>query len=908
MLLNRMNRVTFAGVALILAFSSACVMAAGVTEHKLPNGLTVLLKEAHAAPVITAQVWFKVGSKNEHTGITGVSHLLEHMLFKTSKNYKEGEITKLVRERGGVDNAATWTDFTYYWELLSSEHMDFALKTLAEKVQNALLLGSEFAKERVVVLSEMEGRENDPDQLVYRAMDATAYMAHPYRWPVIGWRSDVSNVPVSALRSYYKEHYGPENATLVIVGDFDSKPVLELIKKHFGPIPGRVKPAAPYTVEPVQHGEKTVIVRREGSAERVMLGYHTPGLEDPDTYALTVLDQILSGGRSSRLFQALVDKQLASAAWSSAGGQKDPTLFTLGATGRQGVKTEVLEKALLEQVEAAKSAPPSDEEMQSAKNQLEAYLVFQNDSVSDQGEQLGYYNTVAKSWKYLETLVPRIKAVTPEQVQAVAKKYFTSDNLTIAKFIPTGLDGNGATPAGGGKGPIRSAPRQHYYEIPHGVGAKTAAAGSPSSAAAKTNGTRRATRVVLDNGMVVIAQQNRSNPTVAVVANFEAGDYFDPAEKKGTAAMVAEMMSRGTKTRTALQIAREIERVGASLSGSASTENARFRGKSLSKDLPLLLDLLNDELRNSTFPEAEFPKVLGQAISGVEESRESTEDQAMRRFYNVVYPPGHPYHRLNIEDERKNLESITRDDLVAFHSKYYRPDTAVVAIVGDVEPAKAVEMIKQRFADWKAEGAKPVMEIPTVPLQSEPKTEVINMPDKSEATIVFGHASPLKRKDKDYYAFRLANQVLGGAGALASILGDEIREKSGLAYDVYSTFDAGRGAGPWWAGLGVNPVNVDKSIGMLKSEMTKFAKTGATKKQFEDARNFMIGYFPIALETNSGLANMLVNAEFYGLGLDYIRDFAKIYRSVTLEQANAAARKYLHPDKSTLVIAGPYSK
>jgi len=878
----------------------------GVREVKLPNGLEVLLKESHAAPVFTAQIWFRVGSRDEHTGITGISHILEHMQFNASKNYKKGEISKMVHERGGIDNAATWTDFTYYWELLSSENLEFAIKTMAEKVGNALLLNDQFQKERVVVLSELEGDENDPDTLLYQGLYATAFMASSYQWPTIGWRSDVQNIDDAQLKSYYRAYYHPNNATMVLVGDFDSEKALALVKKYLGSIPAATLPRAPYTTEPVQHGERRIVIRREGSAERVMMGYHVPSLTDPDTYPLMVLDQILSGGRSSRLYQAMVETGMATSAWSSAGSRMQPSLFMLGATARQGVHADQLEKTLLEQVEKAKAGLPSDEEMRSAKNQLEAYFVYQNDSVSDQGEQLGYYNTLA-TWHYLEQLIGKLKVVTPEQVQAAAKKYLTQDNLTVGTFIPTGPQTGGAMPAGAGMGPRRATPGAANYRAAAGPAVKTAAA-KPQSRPAPTVRVVKPYRVVLDNGMVVIVQENHSNPTVAVAGNVKAGRCFDPEGKTGVAALTSEMLGRGTKSRTALQLAREPESVGAQVDTSSDVEYASFTGKSLTRDFPLVLDLLADELRNASFPADQFEKARGEMISGLAESKESPQSQAARTFYNTIFPAGHPYHRLTVEQATKSLEGITRDDLVAFYAKYYRPDTAIIVIAGDVDSKQAVELVRKYFGDWKAEGPKPVVDIPTVEPPKQGSKVVIPMMDKTEVDVYFGYPMGMKRSNPDYYAMRIANQILGGSGALVSILGEDIREKSGLVYDVGSTFDAGLGAGPWYATLGSSPANADKAINMLRQDVTRFRQTGATKEQFQRAREFVIGVFPIALETNSGVARVLLSAEFYGLGMDYIRDYAKIYRAVTLEQVNASARKYLRPESATLVIAGPYEK
>ena len=887
-----------------LALGTGLAQVTGVTETKLPNGLVVLMKEVHAAPVFTAQVWFKVGSRNEHTGITGVSHLLEHMLFNSSKNYKKGEITRLVRERGGIDNAATWTDFTYYWEMLSSEHVEFALKTLAERMGKALLLEDEFAKERTVVLSEMQGRENDPGSLLFEAVNAAAFNVHPYHWPVIGWQSDVENVSRDQVASYYRTHYHPGNATLVLVGDIDGQKALPLVRKYFGSIPAGGPPRPPYSVEPPQRGERTVTVRREGNAERVMLAYRTPDMMHPDTYALTVLDQILSGGKSSRLYQALVEKQLAVSAWSSGGARKDPSLFYLGATARQGVTADQLEKALLEQVELAKSAPPSAEELQAAKNQLKAYFIFQNDSVSDQGEQLGYYNTLA-DWRYLNTLLPRIQAVTAEQVQEVARKYLVTDSLTIGRFIPTGSAAGGAATSDAPTGTVqRSMLPGRGLGVSYKTGAKPSA--PPKETTATDHKLVRPHRAVLGNGIVVIVQENHSNPTIAISGSLEAGGCFDPPGKSGVTSLTAEMVGRGTHKRTALQLAREVEYVGGSLDVDAGTESVRFGCRSLAKDFELMLDLLSDQLRNPSFPQDQLEKAKGQTASALEQSKESPDARAFRAFYNAIFPEAHPYHELTVEQAQAELASITREDLVAFHAAHYRPETTIIVIAGDVDSKEAVAAVEKYFGDWSVAGDAQKIDIPTVPPPGKASKIVIPMTDKSEVSVVFGHPMGLRRSDPEYYAARIMNQVLGGSGALASILGNKIREKQGLVYDVYSTFDAERGAGPWYVSLGTSPKDVDKAVQMVQDEVKRYRSSGPTKAQFEEAREFIIGVFPIALETNAGVARALLSAEFFGLGMEYLTNYARIYRSVTLQQVKAAAAKYLRPDSATLVIAGPY--
>lgn len=892
----------------VVALSCVSAQTQGIVETKLDNGLTVLMKEVRTAPVFTAQVWFEVGSRNEHNGITGLSHMLEHMLFNSSQNYKKGEISDMIRKRGGIENAATSMDFTYYWQLLGSENLEFSLQTLAERVGTALLTEEEFENERTVVLSELQGNENNPDRLLFHAVMATAFKAHPYHWPVIGWQSDVENVSVAKLREYYKTYYHPNNATLVLVGDFDSAKALELVKKHFGAKPAGPTPPPVYTTEPPQQGKRTVEVRREGSTERIMMGYRAPNIDHPDSYALTVLDQILSGGRSSRLYQAIVEKQLAMNVYTSSGSGKDPALFIFGASARQGVTADQLEKALREQIEIARTTLPTEQEMQAAKNQLEASLIFQNDSVSDQGEQIGYYATVT-SWEYMNTLIPRIKAVTAEDVRRVAQTYLVDDSLTVGKFIPYG----GSAAAGELTGPVGGAVHRESddawkrYSSRYSDGAALAAnpATEVTSVAPAKAPAAKPVRTVLDNGMVVIVQENRSNPTIAISGYVKAGSYFDPEGKRGTASLTADMITRGTTKRTALQLAQEAEFVGADISASASVETLNFSAKSLSKDFPLMLDLISDQIRNASFPADQLEVVKGGLLSELERARESTRDQAFRAFYGSIYPKGHPYHRLGVSDAQVQLGSVTREDLLAFHRAYYRPDTTILVLVGDVNADEAVKAVKHHFGDWKTDGPTPKMDIPEVKPQTASNSIAVPMNDKSQVDVVFGHAMGVRRSSPDYYAVRVMNHILGGGGALGSIMGTEIREKQGLVYNVYSSFDSGLGAGPWFATLGTSPKNVDKAIESLKKITRDFVEKGATQEQYEQAREFLVGVFPIALESNEGIARTLLGAEFYGLGMDYIPNYPKIYRSVTLEQVNAAAKKYLRPDAATQVTAGP---
>ncbi len=409
-----------------------------VTEKVLPNGLKVLLKEERKAPVVTFQIWYKVGSRNEALGKTGMSHLLEHMMFKGAKKYGPKQFSQMVQKNGGNDNAFTSKDYTAYFENFASDRIEISLDLESDRMQGLLLDPREFLSEQKVVKEERRMRyEDDPTSTMVEQMMATAFMAHPYQWPTIGWMADIGNITRDDLFKHYKTYYAPNNATIVVVGDFETKKLLPLIEKYFGAIPRGPDVSAVEAVEPKQLGERRIIVKKEAELPAVFAGYKTPNLKHPDSYALEVLQGILSSGRSSRLYASLVyEKQLA----LYAGGEydnitNDPNLFYVYAGVMPGKTTEEVEKALYAEIEKLKTEPVTDEELQKAKNQIEAGFIMGQDSVFFQAMLLGQHETVA-SWKMLEKYLAGIRAVTKDDIKRVAKEHFSEDNRTVGILVP----------------------------------------------------------------------------------------------------------------------------------------------------------------------------------------------------------------------------------------------------------------------------------------------------------------------------------------------------------------------------------------------------------------------------------------------------------------------------------------
>lgn len=433
-----LNRIVATTLLVVLTAVPVLAQDLNVTEKVLPNGLKVLLKEEHKAPVVTFQVWYKVGSRNEQLGRTGLSHLLEHMMFKGTKKYGPKYFSRTVMKNGGNDNAFTSRDYTAYFENFASDRIHISLELESDRMQNLLLDPREFESERKVVMEERRMRyEDDPVSSMLEQMMATAFLAHPYQWPVIGWMADLESITRDDLYRHYKQYYTPNNATIVVVGDFDTGRLLPQIEKYFGRIPRGPELPRVTAREPGQSGERRIVVRREAELPFVFVGYHTPNLVHPDSYALEVMEAIISGGRSSRIYRSLVyEKQIA----LEAGGDydrisADPNLFYIYAGVMPGRKVEEVEAALYAEIERLKTEPVTDEELQKAKNQIEAGFIMAQDSVFYQAMLLGKYETVA-DWRLLNKYLEGIRAVTKDDIQRVAREYFTEDNRTVGILIP----------------------------------------------------------------------------------------------------------------------------------------------------------------------------------------------------------------------------------------------------------------------------------------------------------------------------------------------------------------------------------------------------------------------------------------------------------------------------------------
>jgi zinc protease len=880
-----------------------------VTDLTLDNGLKVLLKEVHASPVVSVWCWYKVGSKNESPGITGISHWVEHMNFKGTKEFSKGDIWNLLERAGGFESGYTWLDLTTYLETLPKDKLDLGLRMEKERMTSSLFDSSEVASERGVIISELQGGENDPETILDEKLWGVAFEAHPYRFPTIGYLSDLEKITRDDLYNYYKSHYMPNNATLVVVGDFEIDKIIPHIKELFENIPPGKTPEPLRTVEPFQEGEKRFILKGGGDTRHMEIGYKIPETFNHDFYPLLILDAILTGAKgantnaadywsqvskSSRLYKALVDEKLATEVRGILIPFANPNLYTINLILSEDKGFKEVEERLYKEIDRLKTELVPEPEFDKAFNQLKAKLSYEDESVTEQAHQLGYYETIS-SYKLYYTLLDSLNQVKREDIKRVAEKYLNEDQRTVGWYIPA--EGEKALSSENSGSSSKSYYKSYSSEkINSQPEIEVETPASPSPLQAK--------REVLKNGMVVLIKENHSTSSVNLIFNIRAGSFFDPNKKHGLADFTASMLDRGTDNLSKDKIAEKIDFTGAELNINTSVQTVNISARSLSSDYKKILALLGDMLIDPSFPEEEMEKVRKEILSSIDENLNNTGSVAEDNLHRLLYPEQNPFH-WPVLGEKDQVISLSRQDLENFHNRYYLPNNTILTIVGDVNVDDAMDLIDKIFNSWSP-GKKALYKTQNLYPSENPEEMNFSLADKTQSDIALGYLAPTK-EDKDFYSFLVMNHIIGSFG-LGGKMGQIIRDEQGLAYYVYSYFPDSFTQPPWLLRAGVNPKNVQKAVESMKTELEKLRSDLVTEDELQKSKEAMIGSLPVSLETNYGMANQLITQEFYNLGMDYLEKYPKIINSVTRDDIRRVAKKYLKPKSYKLVISGPEEK
>ncbi len=920
----------------------------GIAEYTFPaNGLSVLLLEDHSAPVLTFMVTYRVGSKNEVTGTTGATHLLEHLMFKGSKNFHAGNgkgFDTMMDRVGGINNATTWLDRTNYYENLPSDHLELAVQLEADRMRDLLLREEDRRPEMTVVRNEFERGENDPVEALDKEVTAAAIVAHPYHHSTIGWRSDIEKVSIEKLREFYDTFYWPNNATITVIGDFQSATALGLIRKYFGAIPKSPHPIPQvYTEEPAQTGPRRVVVKRPGEVGVVQIAFKVPHARHADHPALEVLAAVLSEGKTSRLYRAMIDANLAISADAGKGFFHDNTLFTVTSMLAPGIAHEKAEKTLLAEIEKVKQEGVTAAEVQRGINKLLAGIAYRRDGSFAMAGQINECIAVG-DWTLYTHLLGKLKTVQPADLQRVAKTYLLEDQSTTGWFIPqqepkqaqrqnardaaaaahlaatesgaaattAPADADHTTPAllAAAPGSLRG---PYFYRHPgHGL-AQIPPASRPaepqpklttSSATSAADGARIAPNIRRRTvaGLDVATLKTSIPDVVTLRGALFAGDVFNPPANSAIADLLAGMLDKGTAKRDKFAVAELLEQAGATLSFSTGTHTLNVAGKCLRKDLPLVLDLLTEQLRTPRFDAEEFAKLKKQLVGRYRRAMEDTDFRAERAFERAVFPAGHPNRPPADDQYLRDVESATLEQLKAFHAAHYGPTGGCLVLVGDVDDAAIDRALGAGFAGWQG-GKRPGPAQPATALAAA-KTEKVAMPGKTSVSVIVGQPSTLRFSHADYPALNMATSVLG-SGFFSARLLDIIRNREGLTYGIGARLSADTYAdGSWYIQGTFAPDLLEKGAASTRRELTRFFAEGLTAEELANFKVTLTGSYKVALATTGGLATTILNSIQRGMGLEWVDEFPRRVQALTLPEVNGAIKKYLNPETMVTVLAG----
>ncbi len=829
-------------------------------RYVLPNGLILLVQEDRSAPVASVQAWVNTGSIHEgqHIG-AGLSHLLEHMLFKGTETRSTNAIAQSVQDEGGYINAYTSFDRTVYWIDVPKAGLHTAIDLLADACMNSTLPAEEFVKEQEVIRREFAMVADDPDRVNSQQLFTTAYRQHPYQHPVIGHLDTFNALTRDEVMAYYKARYVPNNIVFVVVGDVDAAAVLGQLETFFAPHPRRALPPVFLPAEPPQLGRRVSHKKFPTELSRSALSWHIPNVTHPDVPALDVLATVLGDGRSSRLYQRVREqKRLAHFISAFSYVPAEPGLFGVDVTADPD-KREAAETATLEIIAEISRDGISAPELAKAKrvilsNQMNA-LVTMRGQASDLGSNWLLTGNLDFSRDYLDA----VQRVRPEDIAHVARRYLHDDNLTLVTLDP---ENEQATPEAT---VVRQAGEIQKF--------------------------------TLSNGLRLLVREDSRLPLVYLDAVFRGGLLAETAADNGLTKLFSRVLLKGTTTRTAEQIAEEVESVGGSIGSEAGNNSFSVSMEMMQPDLNLGLEILADVLLHPSLPAEviEREKVIQAAAIKAEDEHLTS---VARNLLRAQMFGSHPY-ALRTSGSAESVARLDRAALEAFRRQHLVADNAVLAVFGNVEAETVRARVEALFADLPA-GQDALRTPPPAPALTESRA-VERFEQKEQAVLMIGYPGTTVGSP-DRYALELIDEASSDLGSRFFI---RIREELGLAYFVGSSQMVGLAPGMFTFYVGTDPLKVEQVRAAFAGEIAKLAADGLTEQELVRAKKKLLGKQAIAYQSNASLAYSAALDELYGLGYLNYKEMAAQLEAVTLAQAREVARRYFHEQPSVTVVVRP---
>ena len=795
----------------------------GIKEYELTNGLRILLMPDASQTNIAVNIVYKVGSRHEGYGESGMAHLLEHMLFKQCKKFVD--IKKAIADKGASANGTTWYDRTNYYEILSAsdENLRWAIDMEADRMVNSKILPEELKKEFSVVRNEFEIGENYPSGVLNERVISAMYLWHNYGKSTIGSKEDIERVKAENLKVFYKKYYQPDNAVLIIAGKFDEKKALAYCQQYFGPLPKPTRKLQPtYTVEPPQDGERNVLLRRTGDIQYIGMAYHTPSLADKDYASNDALIEILTNDPSGILYKKLVEAKMASKLYGYAQTLYDPGFSYFEVEVPKDKSIDSAKHVLLTAMDDLGTMNFTEEDLTRAKNIILKSIENNVSQTTDFAVSLTEY-IGAGDWRLFFLYRDRIEKLTVADIQAAAKKYYKSSNRTYGIFVPDAA-------------PDRTvvAETPDIAKLLNGYKGKEVAAQKANFENTIENIKRNTEYGVLANGgkYALLEKPTKGDKiTASVILRF--GDEKSLNNKSEIGGVLAEMLYSGTTTKTKEQIADELDRIKTSISFSGGSTSLSININTDKKNLSAALALLDDMLQNPKFDAKEFDRIILDTKASYETGKSDPQTLAAQKLQKMLsnYPSGHPYYASSTDESLEELAKVKLDDVKKYYHDFYGANNSVSSFVGELDKKQIKSFLESSFGKWNSK--ETYKEVEPIYFESKAKTETINTPDKTNAMLLGGLNLNISRKHPDYAAVIIANELLGGGAFLSSRIPQRLRENEGMSYGVgsFMNVEYNYNIGNWGVYAMFNPLYKGRLDSALHQEIDKAIKTGFTQDE-----------------------------------------------------------------------------
>ncbi|MGE0089460.1 MAG: M16 family metallopeptidase [Bacteroidales bacterium] len=879
-------------------------------KYTLANGLDVILHVDKSDPIVAFAVQYHVGSNREVPGRTGFAHLFEHMMFQRSENVAEDQFFKLIQNAGGTLNGGTGNDATTYYEVVPKNALEMILWMEADRMGymiNTVTKKSFAIQQNVVQNEKRQMVDNRPYGHTSDVLSKALYPKdHPYNWQVIGEMEDLFHATIDDVKQFHKKFYVPNNATIVLAGDFEIEEAKKLIEKYYGEIPRGEELTDP-TPQHVALEQTKKLYHEDNFARAAQLTMVWPTTEQfsKDSYALQYLAQLLSQGKKAPIYQILEkEKKLTSRQYAYNGAQEITGEFTISVTANEGISLNDIEKSIFEAFARFEEKGITDDDLLRIKASLETDFYNGISSVLGKSFQLAFYNEYAGSPSFYKNDIDGLKSVTKEDIVLVYNKYIKDKPYVAASFVPKGqvnLIAEGSVLADIKEEDILNATEVKIEEVEEEI-AKTPSAFDRSIQPAL--GTDPALTVPsvwetkLANGIKVLGIEQNELPLIRYNITIAGGQYLDKIDKPGVANLVTSIMTEGTKNKTPEQLEEEIEKLGASIYMYTSSENITISVNTLARNFDKTLAIVEEILLEPRWDEEEFALAKESVINNLKRQKADPNYLARMSFNKLVYGENHIF-AYDIKGNEEVVNQITIDDLKAYYEANFSPSITSMSVAGNITKEQVEKSLASIATKWQAkEVVFPEYQIPAKPEKSQ--IYFVDVPGAKQSVINIGTLA-LSRQDADYFPAYVMNYQLGGSfnGKVNIVL----REEKGFTYGARTGFAAYKIPGYFSASSSVRSTATLESINIFKSIMEGY-REGITAEELDFTKNALIKSYLRQFETLGALIGMLQDINVYGLPVDYIKSEENIIKNMTLEQHKEMAQKYITPDKMYYVVAG----